>query len=138
MGLRESLAALVLAVLILVAPSTAIHAAETIHVDGANGDDQDPGSGQRPLRSLSAALARLKEPLTESVAIELAAGTYEETGSVGMPSNCLHLMCRMRPGVVVRIIGRKDEAGRVTVLNWQSEPMINAGEGTWWFENVQV
>src|SRR5262245_6621929 len=113
MGSRESLARLVFAVLVVVVASTAVaaHAAETIHVDGAKGDDQNPGSGQRPLRSLSAALAKLKEPLTESVTIELAAGTYEETGSVGMPSNCLHLMSRMRPGVVVRIIGRKDEAG---------------------------
>src|SRR5262245_47505514 len=125
MGSRESLAKLVLAALIFVVPSTAVtvHAAETIHVDGAKGDDKNPGSDQRPLRSLSAALAKLKEPLTESMTIELAAGTHEETGSVGMPSNCLHLMCRMRPGVVVRIIGRKDE-GRVPVLNWKSEPMI--------------
>src|SRR5262245_1523441 len=140
MGSWKSLAGLALAWLAFGISSTAIplHAAETVYVDGPKGDDSNPGGAQRPLRSLSAALAKLKEPLTESVQIELAAGTYGETGSVGMHSNCLHLMCRMRPGVVVRVIGRKDEAGRVPVLDWKSEPMINATEGAWWFENLQI
>jgi hypothetical protein len=131
---------LALASLVVIAPSTAVtlHAAETVHVDGTKGDDKNPGSSQRPLRSLSAALAKLKEPLSESVSIELAPGTYGDTGSVGMPANCLHLMCRMRPGVVVRIVGRKDKAGQVPVLDWRSEPMINATDGAWWFENLQI
>ena len=55
-----------------------------------------------------------------------------------MPSNCLHLMCRMRPGVGVRISGQKDKAGQVPVLDWKGELLIDAAEGAWWIENVQI
>jgi hypothetical protein len=120
------------------ATEATLQAEQIIHVDGTKGDDKNSGDAQKPLKSLSAVIAKLKDPLTESVLIELASGTYSETGSVGMPSNCLHLMCRMRPGVRVRISGKKDEAGQVPVLDWKGEPLIDATEGTWWIENVQM
>ena len=119
-------------------PMGTLRAASTIHVDVTKGDDKNPGDAQQPLRSLSAALGKLQEPLTDSVLIEVASGAYAETGSVGMPANCLHLMCRMRPGVKVHIRGKPDLDGKVPVLDWKSEPMIDATEGAWWFENLQI
>src|SRR5262245_13338146 len=59
MGSWKSLTVLALASMSFVAPSgtVTLGAAETVQVDGTKGDDKNPGSAQRPLRSISAALA---------------------------------------------------------------------------------
>lgn len=135
---REPLAILFLVAITLTAIANMTHAASTIHVDGMNGSDQNPGDVKRPLKSISAAIQKLEEPLRESLVIEVANGSYDQTGGVGMPSNRLDLMCRMRPGVNVRIVGRKNDSGQYPVMAWEGEPMINCAEGTWWFENLQI
>lgn len=112
---------------------------EALYVDAARGDDRDTGSRERPLKTLSAALALLPEPLPRSVTIELAGGRHATTGGRGMPSDTLDLMLRMRPGVSVRFVGRGDSPAGAAVLAWEGrEPMIDARDGEWWFENVQI
>lgn len=46
------------------AAAPCLHAEQTMHVDGTKGDDKYFGDAQMPLKSLSAALAKLKDPLT--------------------------------------------------------------------------
>lgn len=111
---------------------------EKIHVDRARGNDRNPGSAGRPLKSISAALALLPDPLTRSVTIQLAGGRSETTGGHQMPSNTLELMRRMRPGVKVTIVGEPQD-GQVPVLAWEGgRAMVDVREGDWWLENLQV
>lgn len=112
---------------------------DTLFVNGAIGNDNAPGDPQRPLKSVSAAIALLPDPLRYSVTIEWAGGDYPSTGGRDMAANRLELMRRMRPGVQVTLIGRPDQAGRLPVLSWQEgEAMVDVREGEWWLENVQV
>jgi subtilisin family serine protease len=113
-------------------------AATTLYVDGSKGDDKNPGNQQRPLKSLSRALVKISDPLKSSVVIELAGGEYSSTGSREMPSNSLQLMRRMMPGVKVTVRGRKDSSGKSPVLAWEGTPMIDAVEGEWCFEDLQI
>ncbi|MEW6252089.1 MAG: DUF1565 domain-containing protein [Planctomycetota bacterium] len=136
---------------------------EALWVDPAKGDDRNPGTQQKPLKSISAAIALLPDPLEQSVTIHLAAGTYTTTGGKTMAATRLELMRRMRPGVTVRLIGAGDatggasggaagtagkNAGRspdsaggdyATILGWESDTaLIDAREGDWWLENVRI
>ncbi|MBU0637648.1 MAG: hypothetical protein KKB50_02195 [Planctomycetes bacterium] len=112
---------------------------DLLHVDAQRGDDRNPGTQERPLESLSAALARLPDPLSESVTIDLAGGKYVTTGGHGMPGDTLELMSRMRPGVSVRIIGRPDDRGHMPILAWEGgRALVDVREGDWWIEEVQV
>jgi hypothetical protein len=112
--------------------------ARILYVDGSKGDDKNPGSQHRPLKTLSAALANTSDPLKNSVVIELAGGKYSSTGSREMPSNSLQLMRRMMPGVTVTIRGHKDSSGERAILAWEGTPMIDAVEGHWCFEDLQI
>jgi hypothetical protein len=104
-----------------------------------SGDDSGPGTADRPLRTLSAALARLPEPLTRSVTIEVWGPTLSTTGGTDMAPDRLELMRRMRPGVTVRIVGRAGVDASVPVLAWEGgDCMVDVREGDWWLENVQV
>lgn len=123
---------------ILLTSTVAADTPATLYVDSGKGDNHNPGSCGRPLRSISAALERLAEPLTRSVTIELAAGTYSTTGERGMPSGCLHLMRRMCPGTQVTIRGHKDSNGAMPVLAWNGDPMIHVVEGNWRCEDLQI
>jgi hypothetical protein len=125
-------------VLLLSASVAYSQAARIFYVDGSKGDDRNSGSQHRPLKTLSAALAKMPDPLKSSVVIELAGGKYASTGSREMPSNSLQLMRRMMPGVTVAIRGHKDSSGENTVLAWEGTPMIDAVEGNWCFEDLQV
>ncbi|MCP3919566.1 MAG: DUF1565 domain-containing protein [bacterium] len=112
-------------------------AANELFVDPARGDDGDKGTKRKPLRTLSAALAKLSDPLTESVTIRLAAGEYKTTGGAGMPERSLELMHRMRPGADVRFVG--PDGDEPAVLAWNGERrMIEVFEGSWRFERVQI
>ncbi len=112
---------------------------ERIHVDAARGNDRNPGTRERPLKSISAAVALLPELLTRSATIEVVGGTYKSTGGHGMAGNCLELMRRMRPQVEVRIVGRPNRPGQKPTLAWEGGPaMIDVREGNWWLENVQI
>ena len=112
-------------------------APEEIHVDPRKGRDSSPGSRGRPLKTISAALARLPDPLHESVTIRLAAGTYDSTGGQGMPERTLELMVRMRPGVSVRLAG--PEEGEPAILAWRGERnMIDLREGSWRLSHLQI
>ena len=110
-----------------------------ICVDPRRGRDDASGDRANPLSSVSAAIARLPDPLRQSVLIELTAGQYDSTGGVAMPDNSLVLMRRMPPGVAVRLVGRRDASGGLPVLAWQGgEALVRVTEGQWTLENVQV
>lgn len=109
-----------------------------LYVDAARGDDDDAGDERRPLKSLSAALARLPEPLRRSVTVHCRGGRYETTGGHAMADNCLQLMHRMRPGVHVRIVGEADDDAP-PVLAWEGGvAMIDVREGEWRLENLHI
>jgi len=111
----------------------------TLLVNGATGSDTAPGDRQRPLQSISAAIALLPDPLRHSVTVEWMGGDYATTGGRDMATNRLELMRRMRPGVRVTILGRPDQTGKLPILSWQEgEAMVDVREGDWWLENVQV
>lgn len=103
-------------------------------VDPQVGSDENPGTETRPLRTISAALARLPDPLAHSLTIHLAGGSYATTGGHNMAPTRLELMCRMRPGVAVRIVG-----AAAATLAWEGDTaLVDAREGDWWLENLQI
>jgi hypothetical protein len=109
-----------------------------LHVDPARGKDDAPGTSAKPLRSLSAALARLQEPLTSDVTLELAPGRYETTGGVGMPERSLQLDKRMANGAEVRI-RRAPGGDEPVVLAWKGERRtLEASSGRWRLEGLQI
>jgi hypothetical protein len=108
-----------------------------LFVDPHKGRDAADGSEKRPLRSISAAIARLPDPVTRSVTIHLAAGAYDTTGGADMPGRSLVLWRRMRPGASVRLAG--PEEGEPAVLAWNGDRhMVEAHEGTWELARLQV
>jgi hypothetical protein len=112
---------------------------ETIYVDSMRGSDDSPGTAERPLKSISAALVLLPDPLPRSVTIELTSGHHETTGGNGMPLNTLELMRRMRPGVTVMLIGREGRADALPILAWKGgRAMVDIREGDWRLENLQI
>ena len=142
----------VAAILSTLSPDRLSHASETsggwgsrglppaaIYVDSLRGDDSASGDAERPLRSISAAVALLPDPLTRSVEIYWHGGEYCSTGGHDMAPGTLELMRRMRLDVTVRIIGRPDESGRLPVLAWEGGPaMVDVREGHWWLEQIQI
>ncbi len=112
---------------------------EHLVVDVARGNDRNPGTEDRPLKTISAALRLLREPLASSVTIDVMGGQYESTGGHDMSESVLELMCRMRPGVTVSLIGRRDEEGNIPVFAWEGgRAMVDVREGEWRLENVQI
>jgi len=138
--MRTVLTALALAALLASPKADPVQAGgpAILHVDAQRGKDSDPGTEREPLKSLSAALALLPEPLRRSARIEVV-GLHETTGGRGMDDNVLALAHRMRPGCEVRIVGRRDGAGEVPVLAWKGgSAMVEAREGTWRLENLRI
>jgi hypothetical protein len=128
---------------LLIVFGTALYAAESVperlFVDGPSGDDNSAGDKERPFRSLSAAIARLPEPLPRSVTIEWTAANEAGTGGREMSSTSLELMRRMRPGVKVSIIGQTNRSGELPKMAWEGgAAMVDVREGDWWLENVQI
>jgi len=125
----------------LIAIAGAAHAPDSpssLYVNASLGDDSNPGTAERPLRSLSAALARLPDPVTQSVTINVAAGRLASTGGAGMPDNRLDLARRMRPDVKVTIAGGRGSDGP-PALAWEgAEAMVHATEGHWRLSNLQI
>lgn len=112
---------------------------EKIHVSVARGNDRNPGTASRPLKSISAALALLPDPLTRSVTIELGGREHRTTGGREMPPNVLELMRRMRPGVKVTIVGRAGADEQTPSLAWEGgRAMVDVREGEWWLENLYI
>ncbi len=119
------------------AATTAADLPEALWVDPAQGNDQHPGSAQKPLQTVSAALARLPDPLGQSVTIHLAGGTYPTTGGRAMPPTRLELLRRMRPGVAVRLAAADGSAP--AIFAWEGDTaLVDARDGEWWLENVQI
>lgn len=111
---------------------------DAIWVNPTQGNDQNAGSEQKPLKSIAAALALLPDPLEQSVTIHLAAGQYTTTGGRAMPESRLELMRRTRPGAVVRIVGDVS-AGSPPTLAWEGDSaLIDIRAGEWWLENLQI
>lgn len=112
---------------------------EHLFVDAATGHDSNPGNQRRPLRSMSAAIARLPELIDRAVTIETS-GRHEDTGgNDAMPAGKLVLMRRMRPGVVVTIVGRRDADDRVPVFGWHGDgALVEIHEGGWRLENLEI
>jgi hypothetical protein len=109
---------------------------EELFVDPAKGKDSGKGTKRKPFRSVSAAIATLPEPLEESVTIHLLGGEHESTGGIGTSSNTLQLMHRMRPGVHVQFVGADGKTP--SVFAWGGKFMVDAREGEWRFERVQI
>lgn len=76
-----------------------------LYVNGTDRGDSAIGDQQHPLKSLSAAIARLPDPLTRSMTIQWVAANETTTGGQDMSSVSLELMRRMRPGFRVTIVG---------------------------------
>lgn len=112
---------------------------ETLFVDSDRGRDKNNGSRSRPFKTISAAIALLPETLTRSITIEVR-GVHQSTGEHdAMRPGSLTLMRRTRPGVVVRIIGRRDKKDQIPVLDWSgSRPLVEVRDGEWRLENFQV
>jgi hypothetical protein len=110
----------------------------SLFVNASRGDDAATGSRERPLRSLSAAIVRLPEPVTQPVTIRVAVGRLTTTGGAGMPENRLDLARRMRPGVTVTIVGDGGSAEQ-PILAWEgADAVVSATEGNWRLSNLQV
>jgi hypothetical protein len=110
-----------------------------LYVNGTEGNDNAAGDKQHPLKSLSAALARLPDPLTRSVTIEWIGGSERTTGGRDMNTDCLELTRRMKPGVRVSIIGQTNRAAELPKMSWEGGvAMVDVRDGEWWLENVQI
>jgi len=110
-----------------------------IYVDAKRGNDEWNGTKQSPRQSISAVIADLPDPLTYSVTVEVAGGRYETVWAHKMPTYSLELMRSMRPGVLVKIVGKPDAEGRPPTLAWDGKTtMIDVREGEWWFENLWI
>jgi hypothetical protein len=109
-----------------------------LHVDAARGDDTADGTREHPLKTISAAIARLPDSLDRSAAIELAPGNYTSTGAVAMNGHSLWLARRMRPGASVEIRGPEAD-GEAPVLAWTSgDSMVDAREGSWKLRHLVI
>lgn len=128
-----------LATVLLVLSATGARAQVRLFVDPVGGDDAATGAMEHPLRSLSAAVARVPDWLDQPVTIELAPGEYRDTGGVAMASNSLFLSRRMGQRGAVHIVGRAGPAGEVPVLAWEGGPcMVDVREGEWSLEGVRI
>jgi hypothetical protein len=121
--------------LLLLVPTSS--AAKVVYVDPRLGNDRNSGTQDHPLKSISAAVSRLPDPVDESVEIHLASADYVSTGAKDMPGDQLILMRRMRPEVQVSIIGASEGGARAR-LDWQNSPLVYATEGNWSLENLQI
>lgn len=111
----------------------------TQYVDPVRGNDQNAGDKARPLRTISAAIARLPELLRQTATIHLLGGIYSSTGGQDMADDSLELMRRMRPGVMVRLVGQRDERGTLPALAWEGgAAVVQVIEGNWSIENMQI
>src|SRR5262245_52345825 len=129
----------VLLTTLLLLGNSAVGATESspleVYVNGAEGTDSAIGDRQHPLKSLSAAISRLPDPLLRSVRIEWVGEMERTTGGRDMASDSLELMRRMRPGVRVSIIGQRDRAEEWPKMGWEGgAAMVDAREGDWWLE----
>lgn len=121
------------------ATPAASSAPEVLHVNPTRGDDKNVGNEGHPLKSISAAIALLPDPLARTVTIKLAPGEYRDTGGSGMATDRFELMRRMRPGVHVLLVGNRDDKGNATTLAWEGgSAMVYVCEGDWRLENVQI
>jgi len=110
---------------------------QRLFVDPERGRDDGEGTREKPLRTLSAALARIPEPLSEEVTLELAPGRHDTTGGVDMPASSLRLEKRMRLGGRIRIESAPD--GDPARLTWKGERRtIEASQGRWVLERLVV
>jgi len=126
--------------LFLFSPASAIESVPPqLYVNGTEGNDSAAGDKQHPLKSLSAAIARLPDPLTRSVTIEWIGAIEMTTGGRDMSSASLELMRRMRPGVRVSVVGQTNRAGEFPKMAWEGgTAMVDVREGDWWLENIQI
>lgn len=125
------------------APRAEGGAAPEVHifVDPVRGRDDWMGSCEQPVRSISAALARIAEPVEGHPSITLEPGDYDSTGGVEMPTNSLQLAKRMRPDAYILIHASRalrNSSARAT-FRWKGERrMIEATEGQWRLSEIQV
>jgi hypothetical protein len=121
---------------------------QDIYVDAVKGNDlRGRGTRAAPLESISAALARVPDPVIEDIRIHVAPGNYSTTGAHAMTSGTLELRRRMRPRKAVRIVGEKDgftkpaDLGTV-VFDWEISGdyrhLVTVTEGSWHMENIQL
>jgi len=133
----------------LMASSASVAVAQDIYVDPVRGSDANPGTTRRPVKSVSAAVAKLPEIVTTLVRVHLAPGVYRTTGGRDMPANNLILDRRMRRksdalfDVSVHIVGEgrgfngRARRGQV-VLDWPASSLVRVESGVWHIENVQI
>jgi hypothetical protein len=110
-----------------------------IFVNGIKGNDNAAGDRQHPLKTLSAAIERLPDPLTRPATIEWTGGIEATTGGKNMASNCLELMRRMKPDVHVSIVGHANPDGEFPRMAWEDNTaLVDVREGDWRLEKVQI
>ena len=146
---RASMLAVALSAYLVMASNAAAAVPGDIYVNPVRGSDANAGTRRRPLKSISAAIAKLPEIVTTLVRVHLAPGVYRTTGGRDMPSNNLILDRRMRRksdalyDVSVHFVGEARgfngpaRPGQV-VLDWPSTPLVRVEGGIWNLENVQL
>ena len=115
--------ALLLLVIALVPSAPPV--AEEWSVDPVKGNDSAAGTPERPLKSISAALARVADEVGSTVTIRLKAGAH-----AGSP---LVLRRRTAPGACVALVGEEG-----AILDWAGEALITVLEGHWAISKVQI
>ena len=119
-------------------PALAQRSRGEIHVDFQRGKDRAKGTARSPLKTISAAIARLPDPLTQSMDIHIKGAPHTTTGGQGMLEDTLELHHRMKPGVHVRLLGERKGG---VILDWQSSRrpyLITVTEGHWILESLQI
>ena len=110
------------------------------------GRDSARGTKSAPKATLGAALSLVPDPLTSTVTIRMAPGTYKTAGMRGGASRALQLEHRMKNSAQIRIMGtdgafaKPAKPGEVR-LDWTDANgrfLIRITEGTWTIENVQL
>lgn len=104
-----------------------------LHVDPEKGHDANPGTPDRPLKTIGGAVAKLPGELRLSVTVHLKNGTYGESGRE-QPPGWLVLDRAMWPEVAVTF-----EGPTAAVLDWEGgDCLVLATRGRWAFRGVQL
>jgi hypothetical protein len=116
-------------------------AATDIYVQPATGDDKNPGTKDLPVKTVSAAVARIPPTVATLVTVHLAAGTYPTTGGQDLPEHNLVLRRTMQrtsdgPGdVSIHFVGERNKfdgraAPAEVIFDWGSSPLIQVLGGS--------
>mgnify|MGYP003694774327 CR=1 FL=1 len=133
---RSVLALLVLAV----RPSVELERDDSIQllaVDPVHGNDRAAGTKEKPLRSISGAIARSPIRWSARRSSLSRRPSTTPTGGIGMSEHSLSLMRRMRPGVTVALEARAKRKARWSSRGTAASRWSTRAEGTWRISGVR-